>query len=138
MSLPRMVRQYVIILRAQTRSGHHSADDAGRKLADYLTEKYPSLARAVLVNWCTARFRKHNPLPEGWISTIILPPKYWSLPLSDAVKYHEERRAMAGRFDERTGEQGDLLALLTQAAHGDMSMTVEDAYRLAHPEEQAI
>jgi hypothetical protein len=136
MNLPRMARQHLLGLKARVHSGNLTADAAGEKFAKHLKDKYPTLVDALLVRWCTAKFGKAIPLPEGWVQADLLPPRFWSRPLSEAIEHHKERVGMTGRFAERNDMLGAELELLTNAAGGDTTVTVEEAYRLAHPAEE--
>ncbi len=134
--MPRPVREYVLGLKAQVKVKHLSAEKAGEKLAAYLEESWPLIAKALLVRWCTARFRKSVPVPEGWVQTSLWPVKLWDQPLTVAIEHAEEQAAftgrMAGRDEARLGE----LEILKAAVHGDLTRTLEEAYQLAFPDEE--
>jgi hypothetical protein len=135
MNLPRMVRQHVLHLRSQVKADNLSADDAGAKLLAHLKANWPLLADDILLRWCVGRFRACNPLPEGWVQQDLWPAWLWHLPLSEAIKYREQQHGITSRFGKRDRMRKAEEQLLIAAVGGNLTMTLEQAYRLAHPEE---
>ncbi len=134
-SLPASIRQFRVALGSQVESGKITDAQAGQKLAVFLREKYPAIYDSIVVQWCTARFRKYNPLPDGWEQTSLWPVKLWHRPLADAVEYAKSQKEMTHRFAVRDGQREQDLVPLIAAVGGDLSVTLEDAYQLAYPNE---
>jgi hypothetical protein len=135
--LPRPARQYLLSLRAKTEAGELRPDEAGKRLAWYIRDEWPAIYEATVIRWCTARFRKFIPLPASWVQQDLWPASLWGEPLSKSVQYHETSCGMTRRWHNRDLARANELRELTEAARGDMEMTLEDAFRLAHPDEAA-
>ena len=130
-SLPRTVRQHLVALRAQVESGVLTPDEAGKKLASHIKEKWPSIYDALAIRWCTARFRKSIPLPEG--PSELWPGYLWQKPLSESFAYHKNSCGMTSRWHKRDQRRAAELNLMKAAVNGDLTLTLEYAYERAHP-----
>lgn len=135
-SLPRKINSKRAELGKAVAAGYLTDADAGTALADFIESTYPDIYRAIVRNWCTARFRRYNPLPAGWVQASLFPASKWYAPLSEAVEYAESQRSLTGRFSDRDAMRAAALKQLIAAAGGDLSMPLDRAYRLAHPEEE--
>jgi hypothetical protein len=132
--MPQPVRHYVLGLKGQVKDRKLTAEKAGEKLAAYLEESWPAIAKALLIRWCTARFRKSVPVPTGWVQTSLWPVKLWDQSLSVAFEHAAEQRAFTGRMAGRDDARDADLLVLTTAVDGDMTVTLEEAYRIAYPD----
>jgi len=136
MRFSRMARQHLIHLQSQVKAGHLAPEEAGRKLASHLKERYPLLIDALILRWCTAKFGKSIPMPDVWVATDLWKPEQWRMPLREIGKQLDGTDALQGRFSAKQADRRADWRAMLDIVGGDDMMTPEQAYQLAHPEEE--